>query len=155
MTPGTDLMNIYPKRPGETNAQAFIRHNIAGGAARYADVSVAQSQSMENSPRTYNWFLTKTRSQALAANPKVVFLGGLTANLLGATASAEVMYRAAISVTDEVAGFSLNTSKNAPDPMNAVQFLHELAGYQQLPSGGISLGPIRMSELTAGQPISR
>jgi hypothetical protein len=130
MTPGTDLMNIYPKLRGETNAQAFIRHNIAGAAARYADVSEAQSQAIEISPGSYNWFLTKARSQALAANPRVVFLGGLTANLLGTTASAAVMYHAAVSVADVVAGFFLNVSKNAPDPANAAQFLHQLAARQ-------------------------
>ncbi len=145
MTPGTDLMNVYRKTPGETNAQAFVRHNIAGGAARYADVSVTQSQSMETSPRAYNWFLTMTRSQALAANPKDVFLGGLTANLLGTTASSEVMYHAAVSVTNAVAGFSLNTSKNAPDPMNAARFLHKLAAYQQGAGDAISASPIGIS----------
>ena len=137
MTPGTDLMNIYPKLPGETNAQAFIRRNIAGAAARYADVSEAQSQSIETSPRSYNWFLTKARSQALAANPRVMFLGGLTANLLGTVAPAGVMYNAAISVASVVAGFFLNVSSNAPDPMNAAHFLHQLAAQQQLSSVGI------------------
>ena len=130
MTPGTDLMNIYPKLRGETNAQAFIRHNIAGAAARYADVSEAQSQTIEISPGSYNWFLSRARFQALAANPRVVFLGGLTANLLGTTASAAVMYHAAASVTDVVAGFFLNVSRNAPDPANAAQFLQQLAGRQ-------------------------
>ena len=131
MTPGTDLMNIYQKLPGETDAQAFIRHNIAGAAARYADMSEAQSQAIEASPGTYNWFLTKARSQALAANPRVVFLGGLTANVLGTTASADVMYHAALSVSNVVDGFFLNVSKNAPDPMNATQFLDQLATYRQ------------------------
>jgi hypothetical protein len=155
MMPGTDLMNIYPKRAGETNAQAFVRRDIAGGAARYADVSVVQSQSMETSPAAYNWFLTKTRSQALAANPHDVFLGGLTANLLGTTASSEVMYRAAISATNVVAGFSLNTSKNSPDPTNAAQFLHELAAYQQLGTGGVSPNPIVMSKTRETRPTMR
>ena len=135
MTPGTDLMNIYPKQHGETNAQAFIRHNIAGAAARYADVSEAQSQAIETTPGAYTWFLTAARSQALTANPRVVFLGGLTANILGTTASAYVMYHAAISVTDVVAGFFLNVSKNAPDPVNAAQFLHQLAGAARVPTG--------------------
>jgi hypothetical protein len=136
MTPGTDLMNIYPRPHGETDAQAFIRYNIAGAAARYADVSEAQSQAIETTPGTYTWFLTRARSQALSANPRVVFLGGLTANVLGTTASAGVMYHAAISVTDVVAGFFLNVSKNAPDPMDAAQFLHQLAGAARVPAGG-------------------
>ncbi len=139
MTPGTDLMNIYRKLPGETNAQAFIRRNVAGAAARYADVSEAQSQAIEVNPGAYNWFLTKARSQALAANPRVVFLGGLTASLLGATTPAAVMYRAAISVTNVVAGFFLNVSKNAPDPTNAAQFLHQLAAHQQLAAGATAI----------------
>jgi hypothetical protein len=130
MTPGTDLMNVYAKLPGETNAQAFIRYNIAGTAARYADVSETQSQSLETSPRNYKWFLTEARSQALAANPHDIFLGGLTANPLGTTASAETIYHAAISVTNVVAGFFLNTSKIAPDPIHAAQFLRKLAAHQ-------------------------
>jgi hypothetical protein len=130
ITPGTDLMNVVPKLRGETNAQAFIRHNLAGAVARYADVSEAQSQTIEISPSAYDWFLTRARSQALAANPGVVFLGGLTANILGTTASAAVMYHAATSVTDVVAGFFLNVSRNAPDPANAAQFLQQLAGRQ-------------------------
>jgi hypothetical protein len=146
MMPGTDLMNIYHKLPGETNPQAFIRHNIAGAAARYADVSEAQSQTIETNPGAYNWFLTRARSQALAANPHVVFLGGLTANILGTTASADVMYYAALSVTSVVDGFFLNVSKNAPDPVNAAQFLQQLAAYRQPAGGGAFPDPIVLSK---------
>ena len=56
-------MNVYPKLPGETNAQAFVRHHIAGEAARYANVSETQSQALETDTRAYNWFLTQTRPQ--------------------------------------------------------------------------------------------
>lgn len=154
VTPGTDLMNIYPKLPGETNPQAFIRHNIAGAAARYADVSEAQSQAIETNPGAYNWFLTRAHAQAMAANPRVVFLGGLTANILGTTASADVMYHAALSVTKVVDGFFLNVSKSAPDPMNAAQFLHEIAPYQQLAGGGSLPGPVVLSKATATTQIT-
>jgi len=151
MTPGTDLMNVYPKLPGETNAQAFVRYHIAGEAARYADVSETQSQALETDPRAYNWFLTQTRPQALAANSHDVFLGGLTANLLGTTASAEMMYHAAISVTSVVDGFFLNTSRNAPDPINAVQFLHRLTAHQR-PVSGISQSLAGTSKVSESMP---
>lgn len=154
ITPGTDLMKVYPRLPGETNAQAFVRHHIAAEAARYADVSETQSQGLETDPRAYNWFLTQTRSQALAANPHDVFLGGLTANLLGTTASAEMMYHAAISVSSVADGFFLNTSRNAPDPINAVQFLHKLAAHDR-PASGISQSVAGTSETSESMPTTR
>jgi hypothetical protein len=145
LTPGTDLMKVYPRLPGETIVQAFVRYNVAGAAARCADVSETQSQSAEASPETYRRFLASTRAQALAANPHDVFLGGLTADLLGRTESARVMYEAAISVTQIVTGFFLNVSRYYPDPAHAIRFLRELAASHQ-PSGGDLANASRMPE---------
>jgi hypothetical protein len=155
MTPATDLMNNYPKLPGETNMRAFIRNNIAGAAARYADLLEAQSQAIETSPGAYTWFLTRARSQALAANPRVVFLGGLTSSHLGTTASAEVMYHAALSVSDVVDGFFLNVSRNPPDPMNAAQFLHQLAAGRQLADVGTTTAQIVITEVSKTTQITQ
>jgi hypothetical protein len=143
VTPGTDLMKVYHRLPGETIAQAFVRYDVAGAAARYANVSETQSQGAEASPETYRWFLASTRAQALAANPHDVFLGGLTADLLGTTESARVIYEAAISATKIVTGFFLNVSRNYPDPVHAARFLRELAAYHQ-PSGGALASVSRM-----------
>jgi hypothetical protein len=136
LMPGTDLMNVYPKLPSETNAHAFIRFNIAGAAAHYADISVTQSQSLELNPVQYRRFLLKTHSQALAANPGVLFLGGLTVNVLGRPVPPQALYDATSAARSVVSGFVIYVSRTTPGPANAGQYLRALAAAgDQAPAG--------------------
>lgn len=127
ITPGTDLMNAV-SHPGETDPQAYIKQDIAGAAAKDADISETQAQSDEFTPSSYAAYLSQAHAQAVAANPKIVFLGGLTADLSGKTASSSVMSMAAKAAKGDVSGFFFNVSGSSPDPSNAAGMLQSL-GY--------------------------
>ena len=128
ITPGTDLMNVYPKNSGETNQQAFVRYNIDGQAAAVADMVQVQSQTDEFSPTSYASYVSQVYSEVKAANANIPFLSGITANDQGTVASGSVMAAAANSVKSYVNGFFLNASSTAPDPADATSFL-QLLGY--------------------------
>lgn len=128
LTPSNDLMNVQVKRKGETNRQAYVRYRIAESAARHADVLEVQAQALEQTPSAYREYVRQTHAQAVAANPEVVFLSGLTANLQGMPVSGPTMYDAATSVRDVVDGFFLNVPRAAPSPASGVTLLRLLSG---------------------------
>ena len=127
LTPSNDLMNRQEKLRGETNRQAYVRHRIAESAARHADILEVQAQTLEQDPSAYREYVRQTRAQALAANPQVVFLSGLTANLQGTPVSGATLHAAATSVRALVDGFFLNVPRAAPSPANGVMLLRMLS----------------------------
>jgi hypothetical protein len=127
LTPSNDLMNLQDKLKGETNRQAYIRYRIAESAARHADILEVQAQTLEQDPSAYREYVRETRDQALAANPQVVFLSGLTTNLQGTPVSGPTLHAAATSVRELVDGFFLNVPRAAPSPANGVTLLRMLS----------------------------
>ena len=107
ITPHQSLMSVPGGRcgaePHETETDAYIRCDIAGQAARFADVVETQAQGMQATPDDYRSFVVATALQARLANPSVRVISGLTAN----GASAQQMYAAWDSVRDVVDGFYL------------------------------------------------
>jgi hypothetical protein len=127
LTPSNDLMNLQDKLKDETNRQAYVRYRIAEAAARHADILEVQAQTLEQTPSAYREYVRQTRTQAVAANPRVVFLSGLTTNLQGTPVSGPTLYDAATSVRELVDGFFLNVPRAAPSPANGVTLLRMLS----------------------------
>ena len=127
LTPSNDLMNVQVKLKGETNRQAYVRYRIAEFAARHADVLEVQAQSLEQTPSAYSEYVRQTHAQAVAANPGIVLLSGLTASLRGTPVGGPKLYDAATSVRDVVDGFFLNVPRAAPSPASGVTFLRLLS----------------------------
>ena len=127
LTPSNDLMNLQDKLKHETNRQAYVRYRIAESAARHADILEVQAQTLEQDPSAYREYVRQTRAQAVAANPRVIFLSGLTTNLQGTPVSGSTLYDAAASVRELVDGFFLNVPRATPSPANGVTLLRMLS----------------------------
>ena len=91
-------------RPGEPIEDAYVRCDIAGQAAKVADIVETQGQMLETDPGAYGRFVSATAAQARAANPHVLVLSGLSTNF---TDSPVALYRAWLSVRDVVDGHYL------------------------------------------------
>jgi hypothetical protein len=129
VTPGTSLAGdraVYAWQPGDTVQSVYLRSDIAGQAARYADISEVQAQSLQAQPRAYAGFVKQAHAQAVAANPRVTFLSGLSGQLAGQPpATADELYAAATAVEGEVAGFYF--SMPAEHAATGLAFLKRLA----------------------------
>lgn len=134
-TPSVDLMTaknerraeVYP-HPGKTIQEAYLDYNLAALAARYADFTEIQAQALQLEPAKYADFVKRAKAQALAANPKVKFLSGLSAYRNKSISPAELC-AAANSVRDVVDGFYLAVKNmDSPNPENVLQFIQMFAG---------------------------
>jgi hypothetical protein len=125
--PARDLAQVpgsaCPQLPGENLDHWFVRCNIAGAAAAYADVFVLQDQVNTTNLTEFDYLYNTTRSQALAANPRVVVDAEVSTNY----GTADQMAAAAQSVTAD--GYYINAT--TPSISQADQFLQEMqaAGY--------------------------
>ncbi|HEV7399019.1 MAG TPA: hypothetical protein VGN84_01995 [Solirubrobacterales bacterium] len=125
--PAKDLCNVLPQPQGDDNAQCYIDLNLAGKAARYADMIDIQAQTLEPSgARAYASFLRRTAAQARAANPDVVVLGNLSPSPGGAQLSAGRLYACADAALRYVSGFYATV--NAGDGEAMVSLLRHLGG---------------------------
>jgi hypothetical protein len=112
--PSRDLMQVpgavCRKRTGETLSVAFLRCNVAGRAAPYADLLHIQAQVLERDPAVYHWFVNVNRERALAANPAVVITSNLSTSPYDYVATPLMLLDAWSSVTDVAQGhyFSMN-----------------------------------------------
>jgi hypothetical protein len=105
ITPHPGLVTVAGGRctvgPSEAIEDAYVRCDIAGQAAKVADIVETQAQMLETDPAAYRKFVSATAAQARAANPKVLVLSGLSTNY---TDSPVVLYDAWASVDDVVDG---------------------------------------------------
>lgn len=123
--PGQDLCGVISHPAGETYAQCYLDENLAGKAARYADVIDIQAQALEaRGARAYGNFVRRAAAQAKAANPDVVVLGNIAASPDGATVDAEAMYACAKAALPYVSGFY--TTVSAADGPTTATFLRRL-----------------------------
>jgi hypothetical protein len=115
--------NACPQLAGENLDHWFVRCNIAGAAAAYADVFVLQDQVNTTNLTEFDYLYNTTRSQALATNPQVV----VDAEVSTTYGSADQMAAAAQSVNAD--GYYINAT--TPTIGQADQFLQEMqaAGY--------------------------
>jgi hypothetical protein len=134
--PSRDLMQVpgavCRKRTGETLSAAFLRCNVAGRAAPYADLLHLQAQVLARDPAVYRWFVSANRDQVLAANPAVVFTSNLSTSPYDWVATPPMLLSAWSSVTDLTHGHYF--SMNREDVAIAAEF------FAMLPTVGISGG---------------
>lgn len=105
ITPHPSLVTVEGGRctvgPGEAIEDAYVRCDIAGQAAKVADIVETQAQALETDPAAYRKFVEATAAQARAANPHVLVLSGLSTTY---TDSPVALYSAWLSVEDVVDG---------------------------------------------------
>jgi hypothetical protein len=125
--PARDLAQVpgaaCPQIQGENLDHWFVRCDIAGSAAAYADVFVVQDQVNTTNLTEFDYLYNTTRGQALAANPQIQVDAELSTNY----GTADQMAAAAQSVSAD--GYYINaTSASIPQ---ADQFFQEMqtAGY--------------------------
>lgn len=129
--PAQNLVRTLGQNPGESRAAAFLRHGLAGTAARYSDIAELQVQSNELDHRSYSDTVAAFLAQARAANGGTAVQAGLATNPNGQNASPEQMYQAALTAQGKVAGFWLNDAQrwtgcaqcSGPYPQRAIDFL--------------------------------
>jgi hypothetical protein len=123
--PAKDLCNVLPQPQGDNNAQCYIDLNLAGKAARYADIIDIQAQTIEPAgARAYASFLRKTAAQARAANPDVLVLGNLSPSPGDTKLSPRRLYACAHAALPYVSGFYATV--NAGDGEAMVSLLRRL-----------------------------
>lgn len=109
-------------RPTETQQEAFLRCDLEGSAARYADVVEVQAQSLEADVGAYRAFVSKAARQARASNPGVLVISGLSTNF---AMEPSTLFDAWQSVSDVVDGHYLNVP-HGRRPRVAVGFLQSV-----------------------------
>jgi hypothetical protein len=125
--PYPNLAENLGLKPGESMYNAFHRYNLAGAAAKYADVVAIQAQQLELEPKKYRNFVAATAAQARAANPNVTFLSELTGTPQGKIPTPAQLNAAYQSVSDIADGFYLSMSAKHRGAQQAVsQFLSQL-----------------------------
>lgn len=125
--PGQDLCGVIDHPGGQTYAQCYLGENLAGKAARYADVVDIQGQALEpRGPRVYGAFIRRAAAQARAANPDVVVLANIAASPDGHEVDAAALYRCAAAALPYVDGFY--TTVSAADGPVAAELLRRLGG---------------------------
>jgi hypothetical protein len=81
-TPHPNLVEVphadCEARDDESVQEAFLRCDIAGSAARVADVVEIQAQWLEPEPAVYADFVRRATDQARMANPDVTVIAGLS-----------------------------------------------------------------------------
>jgi hypothetical protein len=116
--PGQDLCGVVPHPRGETNARCYLDLNLAGKAARFADVVDLQAQALEaRGARAYSHFVRRAARQARAANPRVVVLGNLSPSPSGGAVTAERLAACARAALPYVDGFYLTIPDGEAGPV--------------------------------------
>lgn len=135
ITPHPGLMEVdgavCGQVEGETIEQAYIRCEIAGRAARYADALETQAQALQRDPPAYRAFVAATAAQARAANPHVLVLSGLSTQP-GYPATPQMLYAAWRSVDGIVDGHYLSLARGRR-PDVAAAFLRMVEGMADAP----------------------
>jgi hypothetical protein len=136
-TPAVDLVLAHCScSTGNSMRQHYLSADIAGGAARYADIIDIQAQSVERSVRDFTTFVSKAAKQARAANKKVVVIAGLSTDNGSQEVYAYQLLDAYKAVRKIVAGYWLNIPGpgpfcpkcGGPFPAPAVTFLKDIYG---------------------------
>ena len=95
--------------PGRDLAGAvYLKENIAGQAARFADAVGIQAQTLDGNTTEYAKFVEEAAAQARKANPKVEVGAGLSTDANGVPITANQMYKSFTSVSSDVSWYWLN-----------------------------------------------
>jgi hypothetical protein len=133
-TPHPNLTTVPNARcvagPDESATDAFLRCDMMGRAAAYADVVETQAQQFERDPTAYRAFVEACAAQVRETNPDVEVIAGLSAR---AGVTPEQLYAAWDVTRDVVDGYYLSIQDNHHVPV-ALAFLRMVDAEQQRPT---------------------
>jgi hypothetical protein len=109
-TPAADLAAFLDAGHGLTEFQAYLALDLAGQAAKYADILNIQAQGEESDASAYAAFLKSAIAQARAVNPNIVIYAGIST---ARSSDPNAMFNAVQATQGVVTGYWLNviTSK--------------------------------------------
>jgi hypothetical protein len=121
---------------GASARQHYLTWDIAGGAARYADVIEIQAQNDERDLPSFKQFVAAAARQARAAHSAVAVLAGLSTDNGAQEVSGSQLYQAYLGVRGLVAGYWLNIPGKSPQcpgcggpyPKPALSLLRKIYG---------------------------
>ena len=136
VTPHPNLTTVPNARcaagPDESATDAFLRCDLMGRAAAYADVVESQAQQFERDPASYRAFVEACVAQAREANLDIEVIAGLSAR---AGVTPEQLYAAWDATRDVVDGYYLSIQDNDHVPV-ALAFLRMVDAEQRRPTPG-------------------
>jgi hypothetical protein len=125
--PGRDLGlvpgSVCPEVPGENLDHWYLRCNIPAAAARSADLLVVQDQVNTTNPAEFDFLYGTARTQAQAANPRIV----VDAEVSTAYGTATQMVTAATSASAD--GIYINATTSTLAMTQRFLHLMQVAGY--------------------------
>ena len=118
--PAQDLCGVLDHPAHETYARCYLDLDLAGKAARYADVVDIQAQALEpRGARAYGTFLRRAAAQAHAANPDAIVLGNLAPSPGEATVPPSALAACARAALPYVSGFYVTVNAGEGEAMVA------------------------------------
>ncbi len=135
-TPAADIVRATGVVIDNNTQETYLKRDIAGGAARYADVINIQAQYLQPNLGKFTAFAVAAAKEARAANPHVKVYIGIATGPDGQAVTAKQLYAAYLSVRSVADGYWLNVSGkgaycpncSAPKPKLAVDLLHDVYG---------------------------
>lgn len=106
--PATTLRKVLLPPTGPDAYPPFMRTGIVGPIAKVADVFEIQAQGLLPQPDKFVDLVRNAAAAARAANPKIVFLAGLSTSPSGRTVTAADLLQAVTRTRPLVAGYWLN-----------------------------------------------
>jgi len=107
-TPGTDIVRSSGNLVNNSEYDTYLSRNIAGVAARYADVIDIQAQGIESNLPEFTDYVTIAAQQARRTNPTIKVLVGLSTNPIGKQITGQQLYSAYSDVKAIADGYWLN-----------------------------------------------
>jgi hypothetical protein len=134
VAPALNLSTVLNPGGRTPRWRQFLALNLAGQLARVADFIELQAQSLERDTAAYASFVRAATSQAIAANPRISVLAGLSTNPPGAPVDSQHLTAAIHATRSTVAGYWLNIpgqgarcpTCNPSRPDIAIQVLRQL-----------------------------
>ena len=134
VAPALNLTKVLESSSRGPRWRQFLSLNLVGTLARIADIVELQAQSLERDTAAYTAFVHAATSQALAANPRIRVLAGLSTNPPGPPVDSQHLAAAIGATRFIVDGYWLNIpghgprclTCNAPAPEIAVRALQAL-----------------------------
>jgi hypothetical protein len=131
-TPAVDLVFATGKLVNNSAYDTYLSRDIAGKAAKYANVLDIQAQGSEANLHLFTSFADAAIRQARKANPRVTLLIGITTNAV----SRQQLYSAYLSMVGKADGYWLNIpgkssycpSCGAPRPAIGYYLLQKIYG---------------------------
>ena len=133
VAPALNLATVLTPGGQEPRWRMFLSLNLAGRLARVADLLELQAQSLERGTATYASFVRAATAQAVASNPGISVLAGLSTNPPGAPVDSQQLTEAIRATRSVVTGYWLNIpgrgprcpACNSPRPDIAIQALRQ------------------------------